>query len=162
VRNLLDKRLPNVFLKPGEVYVSQAPALVSTVLGSCVSVILYSPDARMGAMCHAMLPCGTDEDPFRYVDSAVGYLYGRLRAISGRAGGFEAKLFGGADMLDQPGRANGYVSIGRQNIDAALKTIEALGLRLIASDTGGDRGRKVFFYSGTGEVFVRPVRKSVK
>lgn len=162
MKNLVDRHLPNVFLKPGEVYISQAPALVSTILGSCVSVILYSRDARAGVMCHAMLPHGTDGAELRYVDSAVDCLYETLRAISGRADGFEAKLFGGSDMLGPPARANGALSIGRQNVDAALKSIERLGLRLAASDTGGDRGRKVFFYSGTGEVLVRPVRKGMK
>lgn len=162
MKNLLDKRLPNVTLKQGEVYTSSTPALVSTVLGSCVSVILYSPDARMGVMCHAMLPCGTDGDPLRYVESAVKHLYDRLSANSGRSAGFEAKLFGGSDMLAQSTRVNGSLSVGRQNVEAAFKAIERLGLRLSASDTGGVRGRKIFFYSETGEVFVRPVRKSIK
>jgi chemotaxis protein CheD len=161
MKNLVDSRLANVYLKPGEIFISRTPTLVSTVLGSCVSVTMFSPEARMGAMCHAMLPRGTD-DELRYVDSAVSFIYGRLAALSGYSSGFEAKLFGGADVLMPKGRPDGSASVGRQNVEAALQIIERLGLRLTAFDTGGEQGRKIFFCSGTGEVYMRPVKKSFK
>ena len=53
-------------------------------------------------------------------------------------------------------------SVGSQNVVAAMGAIEKLGLKLISFDTGGEQGRKIFFYSGTGEVYLRPVKKSVK
>lgn len=43
----------NAFLKPGEAIVSPNPILVSTVLGSCIAVTMYSPEKRVGAICHA-------------------------------------------------------------------------------------------------------------
>ena len=162
MKNLVDAQLKNVYLKPGDVYVSRTPALVSTVLGSCVSVTLYSVEARIGAMCHALLPSGSLDDGFRYVDSTVEYLYDKLKIINGRSGGFEAKLFGGADVLNPVGRLSGVPSVGRQNVAVALQVIKKLGIELIASDTGGDRGRKIFFYSNTGEVFLRQVKKSIR
>ena len=162
MKNIVDTRLRNVYLKPGEIYVSRTPALVSTVLGSCVSVTLYSVEARIGAMCHALLPSGSLDDGFRYVDSTVEYLYDKLKIISGRSGGFEAKMFGGADVLNPVGRLSGAPSVGRQNVAVALQVIKKLGIELIASDTGGDRGRKIFFYSNTGEVFLRQVKKSIR
>lgn len=163
MKNLVDPRLANVFLKPGEVFVSRTPALVSTVLGSCVSVTLFSPMARMGAMCHALLPGGAEQqDGPRYVDSAVASMHAKLAAVSGQAGGFEAKLFGGANVLVRgAGRETG-ASVGSQNVAAALRVIERLGLALVAFDTGGEQGRKIFFYSGTGEVYLRPVKKGVR
>jgi len=162
VKNLVDSRLRNVYLQPGEVYISRTPALVSTVLGSCVSVVLYSPDAGIGAMCHAQLPFARGDEGLRYVDSAVTFMYGRLAAISGRPGGFEVKLFGGAEVLVPRGRHEHSASVGGQNVAAALQVIESLGLRVTASDTGGDRGRKIFFYSNSGEVFLRPVKKTIR
>lgn len=161
MNNLVHSGMRNVYLKPGEVFVSRIPALVSTVLGSCVSLTLFSPDARMGSMCHAMLPSGTHLDELRYVDNAVGFIYTHLVAISGQAGGFEAKLFGGANVLVTGRRPDNSASVGTQNVEAALRAIERLGLRLTAFDTGGDRGRKLFFCSATGEVYMRPVKKSV-
>jgi len=156
----MDARLASVYLKPGEVFVSRTPTLVSTVLGSCVSVTLFAPAARMGAMCHALLPRGGDPDVLRYVDSAVEFMCGQLAAISGQPGGFDAKLFGGAALLLAGGEGPA-ASVGGRNVAAAQRVIGRLGLNLVAFDTGGERGRKIFFNSCTGEVYLRPVRKSM-
>ncbi|GFE61512.1 chemotaxis protein CheD [Geobacter sp. AOG2] len=160
MRNLFDPHASNVFLKPGEVFVAKRPALVSTVLGSCVSVVLHVPRTGMGAICHAMLPSGAKDDDFRYVDKAVSYLYDRLTSMCGGPSGIEAKLFGGADMLNSGVRNEDVSSVGRQNVEAALQVLDTLGLKVSAADTRGSQGRKLFFYSQSGEVFVRQVRKS--
>lgn len=162
MKNLVDARLRNVYLKPGEVFVSRTPTLVSTVLGSCVSVVIFSPEAGMGAMCHAQLPFARGNDDLRYVDKAVSYMYDRLSAISGRTKGFEVKLFGGAEGLVHRRGPELPTSIGGQNVAAAMKVIESLGLRVTASDTGGDRGRKIFFYSNSGEVLLRRLKKTIR
>lgn len=160
MRNLTDSSLHNVYLRPGELYVSRTPALVSTVLGSCVSVVLHAPERQVGAMCHAMLPSGPSDHEFRYVDSSVLYMYERLRTLCGHQVNLEAKLFGGADVLT-PDRQPGRLSVGSQNVQEAKRVLESLGLKLAASDTGGVAGRKLFFYSGSGEVYLRQVRKTI-
>jgi chemotaxis protein CheD len=161
MKNLYDKRVCNIYLKPGELFVARRPALVSTVLGSCVAVVLHAPLTGVGAICHAMLPGGKAEnDDFRYVDRAVSYLYNRISALCGDASVIEAKLFGGADVLNSGVHSEGAPSVGRQNIAAALQALEKLGLKVSAADTGGIQGRKLFFYSHSGEVFVRQVRKT--
>jgi len=162
MKNLFDATVCNVYLKPGEVYVARHPALVSTVLGSCVSVVLHAPRDSVGAICHAVLPGGSENDDFRYVDKAVSYLYNRLTALCGGADGIEAKLFGGADVLNSGVRKDGAPSVGNRNVEAALQVLDTLGLKVSAADTGGIRGRKLFFYSRSGEVFVRQVRKSFR
>jgi chemotaxis protein CheD len=163
VKNLIDKNVRNVYLKQGEVYVSRNPALVSTVLGSCVSVILHAPKASMGAICHAMLPTShRGDDSFLYVDRAVRYMHGRLLSLCGKDIEIKAKLFGGANVLHPAGRDSGTPSVGRQNIEAALHILEKLGLNVTTSDTGGIQGRKLFFYSHSGDVFLRQVRKTLR
>jgi len=161
-QQLIGTGLLNVYLMPGEIYVSRVPAMVSTVLGSCVSVILYSPGLAMGAICHAMLPSGGDENGLRYVDTAVTAMYEKLGKICKRSLDFEVKLFGGANLLNPgTGCSTGPMTVGQQNVEAALQAIKALGLTLVASHTGGDRGRKIYFNSMTGEVLMRPVRRTM-
>lgn len=160
MRNLFDDRVCNVFLKPGEIFIARRPALVSTVLGSCVSVVLHAPRTGIGAICHAMLPGGARDDDFRYVDTAISYLYNRLITLCGGAGDIKAKLFGGANVLGSVVRGGEASSVGHQNVAAALQALDMLGLKVSAADTGGIQGRKLFFYSKSGEVFVRQVRKS--
>jgi chemotaxis protein CheD len=122
---------------------------------------MHSPEAGAGAICHALLPSGSLEDGFRYVDSTVHYIFEKLCVITGKTGGFEAKLFGGSDMLLLSQDKGGALSIGQQNIQAAHKALEKLGLTLTASDTSGQSGRKIFFNTRTGIVLMRRVKKTI-
>ena len=47
--------LPMVNLHPGELFVAQEPTLITTILGSCVSVCLFCPKQKIGAMCHGVM-----------------------------------------------------------------------------------------------------------
>ena len=76
-RNLIDvfpeaMSLPFVYLKPGELYIAWEPTVITTLLGSCVSVVFYLAEPKVTAACHAMLPFQGykhDQAPFRFVDS---------------------------------------------------------------------------------------------
>ncbi|MBF0516480.1 MAG: chemotaxis protein CheD [Nitrospirae bacterium] len=157
--------LPLVFLKPGEVYVTEKPALVKTVLGSCVSVTMFDSARCVGAMCHGMLPdcggkgCGDCPEKLKYVTCSVKYILDKIQVKGADAGRLQVKLFGGGEVLSS--RANDWkASVGRQNIEAALSILEDLGLRPLTSDLGGDRGRKIFFNTQTGEVLLKKLRKT--
>ena len=149
-----------VFLKPGETMVTSAPVLVTTLLGSCVAVIMYSARHRTGAICHAQLPtCGKNSssdhghvDAGKYVDRAIGLMLERLAAKGVVRQEIQAKLFGGSDMFDPRGSGR---SIGKQNMEAALRILESESIRVVGQDLGGGRGRKIIFHTDTGEVFVK-------
>lgn len=64
----------------------------------------------------------------------------------------EAKLFGGANVLASP---PGRESVGAQNLKTAMAFIKENGLRLVSQDTGGKKGRTLYFYSDTGEVLLK-------
>ncbi|HEY5973412.1 MAG TPA: chemotaxis protein CheD [Geobacteraceae bacterium] len=145
--------LPFVYLKPGELYIAESPTLVSTVLGSCVSVTMYSERARLGAICHALLPEGPVEDAFRYVDSSILYMLQQFTRLHIGRAQIQVKIFGGAGMLGaQDARA---ISVGRRNVVVARQVIKEEGLAIVAEDVGGLRGRKIFFRSDTGEVWLK-------
>ncbi|MDD2853275.1 MAG: chemotaxis protein CheD [Desulfuromonadaceae bacterium] len=158
MKDLIVSHSHTIYLKPGEVLVSRKPVLVSTVLGSCVAVTLYSPSCGFGAICHAMLPesSGRNKD-LRYVDTALKHIYEKI-AKYGNVLDLEVKLFGGAQLLG--GVASGFekASIGDQNIAKAVEVLSSLGFTLAAQDTGGMRGRKLFFCTRSGDVFVRYMR----
>jgi len=44
------------FIKPGYIFVSAKPAIISAVLGSCVSVCIYDNKLKTGGMNHFKLP----------------------------------------------------------------------------------------------------------
>lgn len=149
--------IPRAHLHPGEVLMSDEPLVVTTILGSCVSVCMFDPVVGRGAICHAALPNAPvvlHKDPFRYADEAILYLLERYRRTGVPPSRLIIKVFGGADVLEGKPR-DGYASIGRQNTMAALESLGWQGVRPSVTETGGERGRKLVFVTHTGEVFVK-------
>lgn len=149
---------PNpIYLRPGEIAIVHEPAVISTVLGSCVSFTFFHSRRHLAGMCHALLPHGDCGDGYRYVDSAGSHLLDSFLRRGVPREEIEVKLFGGADMFEAA-RAGDPLTVGEQNVAAARAFVEAEGLRLRASDVGGSKGRKVLFYAHTGEIFVKKLR----
>lgn len=150
--------LPSFFLKPGEIFIADRPCVVSTLLGSCVAVAMYSRALSVGAICHAFLPsCRVDghtgcPERFRHVECAVNGMLAEFGRRGIHRGALEAKIFGGAEMF---GFNDGGRGVGKQNIAMARKILEAEGIQVTASDLGGMEGRKIFFCPHTGEVFLK-------
>ena len=73
--------LPRFNLQPGELRLVRGPAILETILGSCVSVSFWSERLGVGALCHGILPrCpekwplgSTILDGHRYVDFSIRY-----------------------------------------------------------------------------------------
>lgn len=161
MKSLRNTHLPHVYLKPGELFLSRNPAIVSTVLGSCVSITFFEPALPLGATCHVMLPNGPMDDGFRFLDSTLAYMVEQITGMGIRPERCEVKIFGGADVLlprDVPGSR---MSVGRQNIREARRRLAVLGIVPKASDIGGKHGRKLFFNTHSGDVFLKKVQKSL-
>lgn len=155
MKHLIDAHDHHFYLKPGEVLISRAPLLVTTVLGSCVAVTLFSPRLMAGAICHAMLPQYPGQaDDLIYVDTAVRYIHGKMLKY-GAVDDMVVKLFGGAQVLDAANYSATRMTIGEQNVKQAEAVLAALGLTVSKADTGGVRGRKLFFSMKTGDVYLR-------
>jgi chemotaxis protein CheD len=165
----IGETLKHIFLKPGEMVVSGGsdPSVVTTLLGSCVAVTMFSPRHRIGAICHALLPVCRHEgvctpghsEAGKYVECAIKIMLERLASYGVGKLELECKLFGGSDMFES-GEGGRCQSVGRQNIEMALKLLERESLRPVTRDLGGTRGRKIIFHTHTGEVFLKRLRKS--
>ena len=157
-----DVDLSVVNLHPGELFVARRPTLISTILGSCVSVCLFCARQKIGAMCHGVLPVSPNQDSadsFRFVETSIHYMVACLtsdRKLCNRAG-LIAKIFGGADVLTvRPASAGGLPSVGSLNIQAARAALEREDVPVLVEKVGGVVGCKMFFYTHTGEVLLRP------
>ena len=140
-------------------FVTCKPVLVSTVLGSCVAVTMFSASSGIGAICHAMLPenLGRDND-LRYVDTALLNIYSKIVKY-GIGRDLVIKLFGGAQVLNITDRSSERQTVGEQNVAKAEAVLDSLVLIVSARDTGGFRGRKLFFCTRSGDVFMRLMRE---
>jgi len=148
---------PGINIQPGELYLARRPAILRTILGSCVGVTFWNPRLGIGALCHGVLPRSPRgaalPDAWRYVDFSIRYLLNQFYALGSTRSELEVKLFGGADVLPTA-VSNTAATVGAQNCRAALDTLEGEGLRAVASDLGGVRGRTIRFDTATGEVYV--------
>lgn len=152
-----------IFVQPGESHLVRGPAILRTLLGSCVGVTFWHPRLEIGALCHPMLPhcSGRHADqPLdlgrRYVDFAICDLASQLRALGARPEEIEVKLFGGADVLAGT-NGSGRRTVGSLNGEAALRCLRSEGFRIAASRLGGLSGVHLTFLTETGEVRVRPL-----
>jgi chemotaxis protein CheD len=154
--------LASVYLHPGEVSICEEPTRVITVLGSCVSVTMFNPRSKIGAICHGTLPrCRGRRDchsacveTFKFMDCAIHHMLGRFRGYGIASNEIEIKIFGGADTL----RSKSSNSIGSQNIQTTLDIMDENNLRVIAADVGDSFGRKLVFFSHTGEVYLKRLK----
>jgi chemotaxis protein CheD len=133
----------------GEYRVVADPNVVlSTVLGSCVAACLRDAEAGVGGMNHFLLPGESGEshggDAERYGVHLMELLVNGLLKKGARRQNLEGKLFGGARMLE------GLSDIGAKNAQFAKRFFANEGIRLVAEDLGGVRGRRIEFYPVSG------------
>jgi chemotaxis protein CheD len=148
--------LEKIYLKPGELMISEEAVLVTTVLGSCISVTMFHPQTGTAAICHAMQPCSDGSESFKYVDSSVQHMVICFSRRKIRLVEIQVKLFGGADMFRSTASSmRSLTTIGRQNISVATECLKAHGLVPAATDVGGRKGRKLIFKTDTGTVFLK-------
>lgn len=136
---------------------------LSTIgLGSCVAIVLYDAQARVGGMAHILLPdpemSRDRQNPARFPETAVPALLERMVAQGADARRVTARIAGGASMF-----ANlvprGTATIGARNVEATRRALTAAGLLLVAEDVGDDYGRSVYLHLGDGRVEVRSLSR---
>ncbi len=130
--------------------------LVVYGLGSCVAVCLYDPAVRAGGILHALLPkeIGQGGPPAKFVDQGLPLLVNSLLRLGARVPRLRGALCGGANMLDTP-ILNGQFDVGRRNLQVARQGLQALGIPVTASATGGNYGRTAKLYLADGKITVR-------
>jgi chemotaxis protein CheD len=124
-----EAKLSNIYLNPGEIYIGTKPAKVSTILGSCISVTLYNPRLKVGAICHGILPthrntqtgdnnCAKD---FKYIDYSIAIMLDKFGLLGVRHKEIDVKVFGGADMISNAHNSTGVLTVGKRRFSPVLR-----------------------------------------
>ena len=143
---------------PGQYCVTDSRQILTTVLGSCISACIWEPQAAIGGLNHFLLPRGVQDGAhpsgsLRYGAFAMETLVNEILKHGGVRRNLKAKVFGGAHML------KGVTDMGRQNIDFVREYLYDEGIRLVAEDVGGARGRKLEFFPATGRARVKLLKE---
>lgn len=152
-----------MYLHPGQTYISAEPVQISMILGSCAGVCLYDRRQAIGGATHYMLPQweGPGSPSTRYGDVALDVLLKQFQIHGSNPSDLEAKVFGGACMFQAFRAENGSEDhIGSRNINMAIQVFSRLGIVIAARDTGGENGRKIKMQSDTGSVALSVIRNA--
>jgi chemotaxis protein CheD len=146
--------LDRTYLHPGQLVAVRSPRSLTTILGSCVGVCLHDPVVKAGGLNHYLLPRARAGDgSTRFGDVSIRKLLREVERLGGDRSRLVAKIVGGACVLDVWGEKTR--TLGRANVEAAQETLHEFGIRVVAEDTGGVRGRRLFFEPHTGQTMVR-------
>ncbi|MES3020839.1 MAG: chemotaxis protein CheD [Pseudomonadota bacterium] len=151
----------DIFLQPGEYFLADANYRICTLLGSCVSITLWHPRLRVGAMSHFLLssrptpPAG--QPNAHYGDEALWLMAQELDKAKVPLKQCEAKIFGGGNMFPKQLRG-GAGNIGQQNGETARRLLRQYQIPVVSESLFGVGHRKIIFNVGTGHVWSRQMK----
>jgi len=146
----------NYFLKPGFIYVSTKPMIISTVVGSCIAVCVFDRQQKIGGMSHFQFPVirNPEHATACYGNVALFTLINLMINEGSKFEHLEAQILGGAYHPEVSNE-----NIGLENIKIAKKVLTKKKIRIVSEDVGGEKGRKIIFNTNTNELAVVKVDK---
>ena len=166
----LDESAIEIFLDPGEYFVGDDSFVVRTLLGSCVSITLWHPRKRFGAMSHFLLatrPATEIARPERrqhassldgkYADEVLVLMLRELREAGIAPEQCQAKIFGGGNMFPAR-RQEDMLNIGKRNGETARMLLRSHGIPIVSEDLYGNGHREIVFNVKNGDVWARQVK----
>lgn len=146
------------YLYPEDLYVSNTPTQIVTILGTCVSVCLFDEKLKTGGINHFIMPVANNDaySPLRFGDKATIELIKKMEKMGSQRKDIRAKLFGGSVQTSTSSNSN---SVGPKNSLIAEQILQKENIRIIQKRIGGNVGRKIIFYTDTGEVFVKLLKQ---
>ncbi len=132
------------------------PDALRTTLGSCVGIVLYNAEHKIGGLAHVLLaepPAGKIVNKGKYASSAIQALHTDLKK-HGAELTFTARIFGGASMFESF-HSSFLQNIGQANVQTAKEALQKLNIPVLAEDVGGSAGRAITVYLDDGRILLR-------
>jgi chemotaxis protein CheD len=136
----------------GQIVSGGSPQQMKAIVGSCIALALHHPRLNKGVMAHIVLPnsAGRPGAPGKFADTAIPRMLELFKELGVPAHSLTAKLAGGANMFAN----SGPLQIGDANTRAVAQALRTAGIRIMAQDVGGTRGRRVTFDCADGEMII--------
>lgn len=146
--------MDGVKIYPGGYLATQQACVLTTVVGSCISVCLWDAGIAAGGMNHFMLP-DADLQPRQthglYGLAAMELLINALMKLGATRNSLRAKVFGGAQLMQGPGVHN----IGQRNAAFIEDYLRTEGIPVLAQDVLGRQPRRLAFFPREGRVLLK-------
>ena len=143
-------------VKMGNLVIAQAPTIIQSLgIGSCVVVCLYDKTKKLGGVAHIVSPDSTrvtsEINPLRFADKAITEMVQSLKQLGSLKIRLEAKIFGGSSMFPKVMK---LIAIGKENVEAVRKSLNAHKIKISVEDVGGNKGRSIWLDLNDGSVIV--------
>ncbi len=144
----------------GDYYATREKNIIlTTLLGSCVSVCLRDRTTGIVGMNHFMLPGSLRAEEIlfsqdaRYGINAMEKMINSMMKLGARRDTLEAKVFGGGKVMDTT-----LLNVSQSNIDFALTYLQMEEIPVLAENLGGKYGRKIFFFPEEFTVYLKRIQ----
>lgn len=138
----------HIFLNPGELWTGKCRSgKLTTILGSCVSLVALLPEVGWLGVSHSLLP--TRRLPQisalsgRFVDESIWLFVSELSRYGATLRQCELQLYGGGDMFGLATTtkistvSEQMLCVGAQNLQKLQSLLTELDATVMAQDTGG-------------------------
>lgn len=137
------------------------PQKVLTIgLGSCVGISFYDRRKKIAGLVHIMLPDSTKfkqiTNEMKYANLAVPILLSKMKSLGCESRNIEGKIAGGASMFNFTD-SKIISDVGKRNVEAVKAIMKEVGIPIVASEVGGNRGRTMIVNSSNGIVEIKSV-----
>lgn len=156
----MDRR--EVFLNAGDFFFQRpdtdraSPLVVRTLLGSCVSIVMWNTERKIGGMCHCVLPTRAQNgEPFdgNHCEGAMRLFMRELQKTGTRPDEYRVHLLGGARM-SLGLRNTQKISVGERNIESCRHLLRTAGFLVRGEHVGLSGPRRVQFDLANGKLTV--------
>jgi len=138
--------------------------LYTVGLGSCVGIVMYDKELKLGGMAHIMLPDSRQFadvcNPLKFADLAIPMLLEDMQKLGSKKQNVIAKIAGGASMFNFADKKMN-MDIGRRNSVAVKQILDIMRIPLIRDDVGGNKARTMILDTKTGVVSIKTVGMGV-
>ena len=143
---------PVFYIAMGQFRVTDEPAEMRTVLGSCIACCIRDPIADIGGMNHFLLPgdIQSSDPTSQYGIFAMEFMINEILNMGGVKKRLEVKVFGGANVLESATK-----DIGKGNIEFIRGYLADEKLPIVSEDVGGFVPRKVCYFPHSGKVMMK-------
>src|ERR1700719_3856897 len=141
-----DDRHARHYLIPGKIFAAAQPFAISTIVGSGLALCLWDSVHHIGGANHFILPEGPEDavNATRYANVANQALLQRMFDLGAQRNSLEARIFGGS--LPAVTFSSSGDCVGERNVQVVTHFLKMNSIRLLQSEIGGTRGRKLVFH----------------
>jgi len=137
---------------PGEVYVTNQHELITTLLGSCISVCMRDKINKIGGINHFKLPKPTngkyDSENTNFGICAMELLINEILKNGGNKSFFECAIFGGGNISQAL-----TSDIGGKNLEFVEHFLRQESIPIVSRDIGHKSAQKIYYHPTSGKAF---------